>query len=80
MGGSAVLGAQAQNARDENLEGAIGCFGDERDHRGLPFWRFPAQNAHSCVNVAIFHGASSDHLCFMLPSDGLGNYRNVIVA
>jgi hypothetical protein len=58
---SAVLGAQAENAGNENLEGTIGCFGDERDDRGLPFWRFPAQNTHSCVNVAIFHGASSDH-------------------
>lgn len=56
--GSAVLGAQAQNARDQNLEWTIRRFGYQSDDGGLPFRRFAAQNTDCCVNFGIFHESS----------------------
>ena len=51
----AVLGAQAQDTRDENVKGAVGSFRHRGDDRLLPFGHFTAQNPYRAMYFRLFH-------------------------
>jgi hypothetical protein len=55
LGGGRVLGAQAQDAGDQDLERTLGIFRDQGYDRCLPLRDFAPQDADRAVNFVVLH-------------------------